>query len=285
MATETKQTTERSEAQQRSEEQLAQEHGVEPGTVKLIDAVVKQRLEGLTGALRDLAAEIAGEPEEQPAPLSTREEARKFLEGYAAEHMTTDERMTAYVLLDLAQRNPALADAIKDILWEHAGFCFEDVRWHERAERLDSPEAIRDIQTVLNFWRQQTQPAEPEKEAQPQAEALDEAQQLVAEAMAKQPTTPKKKYSSNRTIEDAVPAEKVVVDWLLKQNYATKLACVIMHIWLFGDHNTDGITNDIISRFSDEILANVKNPPDSLSREEMAMSGVVAEAQVWLEHC
>lgn len=52
---------------QRSEEQvrLAQEYGVEPKMVKLIDAVVQNRLERNTSSVKDLTAEIAGEEPQQ----------------------------------------------------------------------------------------------------------------------------------------------------------------------------------------------------------------------------
>jgi len=217
-------------------------------------------------------------PSERPEQPQASDEARTFLESYAAEHMTTDERVTAYVLVRLALKDRAMADAVKSILWEHVGFCFEDVAWHEQVEREDSPETVRDIQTVLNFWRKQTETAESEKE-----QAKAQVEPPAVEAPAEQPK-PEKKRPWKENIEDASDTEKIVVNWLLKQSYATKLACVIMEIWLNGDHNTDGITGDILSRWTDEIQANVKNPPEGLSLEEAAMSGVAAEAEVWREN-
>jgi len=98
---------------------------------------------------------------------------RDFLEGFIRQRMTVEERVTAYVLLDLALRDAALAETVKGILWEHVGFCFTDLDWHEQ-KRIDSPEAVRDAQSMLNFWRQQAEPEQRQPEHEAKAPDLDD---------------------------------------------------------------------------------------------------------------
>jgi len=134
------------------------------------------------------------------------------------------------------------------------------------------------------------QPAKPQAQSAPPSETpaaqaeqpLDKAQRMVADAIANPPKP--KKYSSERTVEDANPAEKVIVDWLLKQPYATKLACMVFYTLHFGDHGTNGIADEIDERYRDEIFANAKNPSEGLSAEESVMTGVCTEMELWHEN-
>jgi hypothetical protein len=275
------------------EQQLAERFGVEPKLVRLLGEIAAENLDGVTGAVKGLAAEITGQPEAEPAPPSkgpeepqVSDEALQFLDEYMREHMTTEERVTAYVLVRLALKDRAMADVIKDVLWQHVSFCFKRMNWHEQVEREDSREAVRDIQTVLNFWRRQTGTVEPEQE-QPEAEVTTEQPQAEADAMTNVLAEVQKDRAdiatrNQRKPEPITPTERLLTEWLLKQDFKAKLACSIMKVLLNGDHNhTDDLANELYSRFDDEVMAVAANPPESLGHDELLMTGVYSEMALW----
>jgi len=92
------------------------------------------------------------------------------------------------------------------------------------------------------------------------------------------------KENQRRGIDESSPAEKIIIDWLKKQSYSTKLAAFILSTWQNGDHGTDKIVNEILGEWGTEILDNAHSPSDNLTPEEVVMTGVVAELCVWEEN-
>jgi len=86
-----------------------------------------------------------------------------------------------------------------------------------------------------------------------------------------------------RGIDNAFPSEKVVIDWLQKQDYRTKLACYIMFYWHLADHGTDYIINELIDNWETEILDNARNP-ENLKPDETVLTGLAVELIVSKEN-
>jgi len=75
--------------------------------------------------------------------------------------------------------------------------------------------------------------------------------------------------------------EDMVEDWLRKQDYSTKLAICIFSDYMCGDHGANNITHRIENEYRAEIINRAKNPNDSLSNEEILMTGICCELAVW----
>lgn len=75
--------------------------------------------------------------------------------------------------------------------------------------------------------------------------------------------------------------EKMVEDWLRKQDYRTKLAVYIFSDYRCGDHGANEITDRIENEYKAEILRMAKNPDNSLSKEDTVMTGIACELFVW----
>ncbi|MHC4538310.1 MAG: hypothetical protein ACYTEK_06490 [Planctomycetota bacterium] len=273
--------TERSEAQL-TEQELAERYGVEEKTVKLIRCIVEDSLNGLNQAVKGLTAEITPEePEssETPAQAEVPDSQEQFLRDYI-EEMTREQKVACFVLLDVAD-SPlgkwCVGNTARMILWESVKDYAQKSGWEKELCGHECIESVTNIHALLNFWRQRMEAAEQETEPA----ATDEQ---PAPPPAEQPKPTKPKGSMHRDIDDAKPAEQVIINWLLRQDYKTKLACVIMGTLFYGDHGTDGIANDINNQWTTEILDNAMNPADGLTEQEKVMTGVVVEMELWREN-
>lgn len=79
-------------------------------------------------------------------------------------------------------------------------------------------------------------------------------------------------------------SEKILKKWLLDQSVKTKLASLILSTLRFDDHGTNKLANEIYEKYEDEIMAIAANPPEDLTRDELVMTGIVAEQSLWFQH-
>ena len=117
-----------------------------------------------------------------------------------------------------------------------------------------------------------------EAEAMPDDEAPEPPE---AKPIAK---PPKKKYSSDRTLEDATRAEKIVLDWLQTASFGTRLACIILDHWSIGDHGTDGLVNDLLDRWTEEIFKAATDHTPLDCPDDAMILGIAIEGQVWRDN-
>lgn len=92
---------------------------------------------------------------------------------------------------------------------------------------------------------------------------------------------PKGKETERDNSPQEAGPESVVEQWLLKQDYKTKLACVILSNYGIADHNTEKLAQKIRSHYEAEVKAMANNPDDSLSPDEVLMTGLAAEGLIW----
>jgi hypothetical protein len=83
--------------------------------------------------------------------------------------------------------------------------------------------------------------------------------------------------------EGSDPAE-ITKQWLLRQSYTVKLACTLLMGYQLGDHNTEELARDVYAQFEKEVLAQANSPSDSLSTEEVFITGIATENLVWQDH-
>ena len=92
---------------------------------------------------------------------------------------------------------------------------------------------------------------------------------------AERPEPEEKQLSAGTTAENMVEA------WLRKQDYSAKLAIVIFVEYMCGDHGTEELIQRIENEYKAEILRMASSPDESLTSEEIFLTGVCAELFVW----
>jgi len=145
----------------------------------------------------------------------------------------------------------------------------KSVKTNNQAKRQETAKEtdIDQINKILKSW--------PKERISFLAESLKHPPGVLQEA--KEQAEPEESDSE----DPGDVAESMVKQWLLNQDYTTKLAFTILYGYHIGDHGTEKLANEISSQYEAEIMAKAKNPDSSLSSTEAHMTGVVAELLVW----
>jgi len=104
---------------------------------------------------------------------------------------------------------------------------------------------------------------------------------LISEIVSEQAEPTKRPEPEEKQPGPGTTVENMVEEWLRKQNYKTKLAVVIFAEYMCGDHGTDKLIQRIEDEYQAEILRMAVCPDESLSTEEIFLTGVCAELFVW----
>lgn len=92
------------------------------------------------------------------------------------------------------------------------------------------------------------------------------------------------KAQSGKPHDPGSQAEQIVKRWLLERDYTTKLAFVVLRGFSLMDHGTEQLANEVTDRYEAEVMAMAKKPERASSSDEVLMTGIACELQIWCKN-
>ncbi len=160
-----------------------------------------------------------------------------------------------FVIAELAATGGPLAEQIRSILRTCVGPYVDRVGWEDSVQ--EDSEVILEVHKLLDVWRRHGGQAQKKESA---------------------PDGPKEP-ADEPAISPAEHTQKIVREWLLDRDFASKLAVVLLGEYCLSDHKTADFAYGIIDRFKADVLAAVKSP-EAVGPQEMLLVGVACEAML-----
>jgi hypothetical protein len=180
----------------------------------------------------------------------------------------------AFVMLDVARKDPDLGQKMREKLWHHA----------------QAPALIQDDDTPEGWWMSFWSDLVKDDEATTETETPSEADQPktqreeIHEAIDNLATELGEMQQAKQAEPKLCKPERMLRKWLLEQDYKAKLASLMLATLRFDDHGTNKLANEIYDSYEADILAVAADPPENMPRDELLMTGVVVEQGIWHEH-